>query len=145
MDRFGYTPQLMVPALSLKGTSALIYIISHPTVFVRKPCTYCLFPRSLLPNVTRSGKHLSRLLAAIWRTMSPASGTCVRCQKPTRNRCTRCLEAPIHDGCVSKSRFYWYAEKLVGASTSQIAKSFKLARHLVEPPCFSKPSSTGFD
>jgi hypothetical protein len=38
-----------------------------------------------------------------------------------------------------------YARKLIGANTSQSVESFKLARLLVEPLCFSKPSSTGFD
>jgi hypothetical protein len=37
-----------------------------------------------------------------------------------------------------------YARKLIGANTSQSVESFKLARLLVEPLCFSKPSSTGY-
>jgi hypothetical protein len=35
-----------------------------------------------------------------------ASGTCARCQRPTMNRCTGCLEAPVYDECVSKPTFY---------------------------------------
>ena len=38
-----------------------------------------------------------------------------------------------------------YARKLIGANTSQSAESFNLARLLVKPLCFSKPSPTGFD
>jgi hypothetical protein len=35
-----------------------------------------------------------------------ASGTCTCCQRPTRNRCTGCLGAPVYDECVSKPTFY---------------------------------------
>ena len=35
-----------------------------------------------------------------------ASGTCTRCQRPTMNRCTGCLGAPVYDECVSKPTFY---------------------------------------
>lgn len=35
-----------------------------------------------------------------------AFGICARCQKPTTNRCTRCLEAPSYDEGISKSTFY---------------------------------------
>ena len=35
-----------------------------------------------------------------------ASGTCTRCQRPTTNRCTGCLGAPVYDECVSKPTFY---------------------------------------
>lgn len=35
-----------------------------------------------------------------------ASGTFARYQRPTMNRCTGCLEAPIYDKCVAKPTFY---------------------------------------
>src|SRR6266576_2206723 len=76
-----------------------------------------------------------------------ASGTCTCCQRPAMNRCTGCLEAPVYDECVSRPTFYCsqVARKLIGANTSRGVESFKLARLLVEPHCFSKLSSTGFD
>jgi hypothetical protein len=34
------------------------------------------------------------------------SSACARCQRPTINRCTGCLGAPVYDECVSKPTFY---------------------------------------
>lgn len=35
-----------------------------------------------------------------------ASGTCAHCQRPIKNRCTGCREAPVYEECVSKPTYY---------------------------------------
>ncbi|KAL1966245.1 hypothetical protein VTN77DRAFT_4598 [Rasamsonia byssochlamydoides] len=65
------------------------------------------------------GQYLSWILGSIARSREwllayqmaddgskTASGTCARCQRPTMNRCTGCLEAPVYDKCVPKPTFY---------------------------------------